>query len=271
MLETHSGKDRAETSSQELMYRVAVFSRVGDFDLFTETLISELGLNRIDARIHAAHVPGVLPEELTKQRAEHVAVAVRKLGMSAAAVSQADIPNLDHPIVVHHAACSADGLESFGLSGARSSLIRWPDVEFVSVGNVPLETAHHSSTDPLVVVHSSPHTFDDVSEHVVLNGPECWIIARHPQRIYFLNHNRMNYDYLGHRKSGSATANFGEFLKDVAHLAEDAFLTPATHKYLDHGPVDGYTFSTAEQLKQTSLVQFLLHKTIESEHLPKHD
>jgi len=142
-------------------------------------------------------------------------------------------------------------------------------VEFVSVGYVPLETAHHSSAEPLVVVHSSPHTFDDVSEYVGLSGPACWIIANDPQRIYFLNHNRMNYDYLGPRKAGSATANFGEFLIDVAHFATDAFLTPATHTLLNQGSVDGYTFSTAEQLKQSSLVQFLLHRVIESEHLPK--
>lgn len=270
MLKTHSEKDREVTNGEKEDYRVAVFSRGGDFAQFTETLASTLGLNRIDARIHAAHVPGVLPEQLTQQQAEHAAVAITKLGMSAAVVSDADIPNFDHPIVVHHAVCSVDGLEILGLSGARSSLIRWPDLEFVSVGYVPLETAYHSSTEPLVVVHSSPHTFDDVSEHVSLSGPECWVIARHPQRIYFLNHNRMNYDYLESRKSGSATANFGEFLKDVAHFAEDAFLTPATHNYLNHGAVDGYAFSTAEQLKQTSLVQFLLHEVIESEHLPKH-
>jgi len=270
MLETHANKNRSETIGKEHDYRVAVFSRSGDLDQFTETLVSTLGLSRIDAKIHAAHVPGVLPEQLTQKQAEHAAAAVARIGMSAAAVSQADIPNLEHPIVVHHAACNSAGLEILGLSGARSSLIRWPDVEFVSVGYVPLETAHHSSTEPLVVVHSSPHTFDDVSKHVSLSGPECWLIARHPQRIYFMNHNRMNYDYLGPCKSGSATANFGEFLKDIAHFAEDGFLTPATHKYLQHGPVDEYTFSTAEHLKQTSLVQFLLHKVIESKDLPKH-
>lgn len=270
MLEIHSDKDPAETDDAEREYRVAVFSRCSDLDQLTEALVSALGLNRIDARIHAAHVPGVLPEQLTQQQAEYTVAAITKLGMSAAVVSQADIPNLDHPAVVHHAACSANGLEISGLSGARSNLIRWPDVEFVSVGYVPLETAHHSSTEPLVVVHSSPHTFDDVSEPVALSGPECWLIVRHPQRIFFLNHNRMNYEYLGPRKSGSATANFGEFLKDIAHFAEDAFLTPATHKILSRGPVDGYTFSTDEELKQTSLVQFLLHRVIESEHLPKH-
>lgn len=268
MLEIHSDEDRSTTSGHG--YRVVVFSRCGDLDEFTETLVSTLGLNRIDARIHAAHVPGVLPERLTEQQARHAVAAVRKLGMSAAVVSQADIPDLEHPIVVHHAACGSDGLEILGLCGDRSSLIRWPDVEFVSVGYVPLETAHHSSAEPLVVVHSSPHTFDDDSEHVVLSGPECWLIARHPQRIYFLNHNRMNYDYLGPRKSGSATANFGEFLKDIAHFAEDAFLTPSTHKHLSHGPADEYTFSSSERLKQSSLVQFLLHRVIEFEHLPNH-
>jgi hypothetical protein len=172
---------------------------------------------------------------------------------------------------VHHAACSGDSLEILGLRGARASLIRWPDLELVSVGYIPLEAAHHSSTDSMVVVHSAPHTFDETSDHVTSSGPECWLIAKRPQRIYCLNHDRMNYDYLGPRKTGSASANFREFLKDIAHLAEDAFLTPATHQFLSHGPVNDYTFPTAEQLKRTTLVQFLLHHVIESKHLPKHE
>lgn len=270
MLELNSDKDHSKTTSQAPEYRVVVFSRCNDVDRFTEALVATLGLNRIDARIHAAHVPGVLPEQLTQEQAEQAAAAVTKLGVSAAAIPAADIPDFDHPTVVHHAACSADGLEILGLTGARTSLIPWPDVEFVSVGYVPLEPAHHSSTEPLVVVHSSPHSFDDESEHVGLSGPACWLIAKDPQRIYFLNHNQMNYEYLGSRKSGSATANFGEFLIDINHFATDAFLTPATHTFLSHGSADSYTFSTAEQLKQTSLVQFLLHRVIESEHLPKH-
>ncbi|MFT5324980.1 MAG: hypothetical protein ACI8P0_002846 [Planctomycetaceae bacterium] len=271
MPEIHSDTERTETSSHKQEHRVAVFSRCGDGDRFTETLVSVLGLNRIDARIHAAHVPGLLPERLTQQEAESTAAAVNGLGMSAAVFSQAEIPNLDHPVLVHHAACSGDGLEILGLRGARTSLIRWPDLELVSVGFVPLEPAHHSSTDTMVVVHSAPHTFDETSEHVTSTGPECWLIAKRPQRIFCLDHNRMNYDYLGPRKTGSASSNFGEFLKDIAHFAEGAFLTPASHQVLSHGPVNDYTFPTAEELKRTTLVQFLLHRVIDAEHLPKHE
>ncbi|NQV25278.1 MAG: hypothetical protein HQ518_13020 [Rhodopirellula sp.] len=271
MLASHSEKEPAEETSQQPAYRVAVFSRCSDPDQFTETLVSVLGLNRIDARIHAAHVPGLLPERLTRERAELAAAAINRLGMSAAGISQSDIPNLDHPMVVHHAACREEGLEVLGLRGAQASLVEWPDLEFVSAGYVPLESAQHSSTESMVVVHSVPHTFDETSEHLALSGLECWFIAKHPQRIYVINHNRMNYDYLGSRKTGSASANFGEFLQDVAHFAEQSFLTPATHAFLSRGPVEDYAFSTAERLKQTTQLQFLLHRVIDSEHLPKHE
>ena len=264
MPEIQPDADRTETTNEKQEYRVAIFSRYGDVDRFTETLVSVLGLNRIDARIHAAHVPGLLPERLTQKQAESMAAAINELGMSAAVCSESEIPSLEHPTVVHHVACGADGLEVLGLRGAQISLIRWPDLELVSVGSVPLEAGHHSSTESMVVVRSAPHSFDETSDHITSSGLECWLIAKHPQRIYCLTHNQMNYDYLGPRKTGSASANFGEFLKDVAHFSEETFLTPSTHQFLNHDSVDGYTFANSEQLKQATLVQFLLHRVIEA-------
>ncbi len=250
---------------------VALFSRGEDPEVLAGVLGDTLGLNRIDAKIRAAHVPGVLPDRLTRETADAVVAAVHRIGISAATFARSEIPSLDHPVVVHHASCSAEGLEILGLHGARTSLVRWPDLEFISVGHVPLETAHHSSTESMVVVHSAPHSFEETLDQPILSGPECWIIARRPQRIFVLNHNRMNYEYLESRMTESATANFKELLNDLVHYGQEAYHTPATHAILKHGPAHGYTFSDIEQLKKATLVQFLLHRTIESQHRPQPD
>lgn len=69
MLAIHSDNDHSDTTSQAAEYRVAVFSRCIDVDQLTETLVATPGLNRIDAKIHTAHIPGILPERLTQEQA----------------------------------------------------------------------------------------------------------------------------------------------------------------------------------------------------------
>lgn len=265
MLEVHPPSPATQSSEASPDCCVTLFSRGDDSETLAGVLGDTLGLNRIDAKIRAAHVPGVLPDRLTRETADSVVAAVHGIGIAAAAFFWTDVPSLDHPVVVHHASCSSEGLEILGLHGARTSLVRWPDLEFISVGHVPLETAHHSNAESLVVVHSAPHSFEETLDQPTLSGPECWIIARRPQRIFVINHNRMNYEYLESRMTESATANFKEFLNDLDHYGRDAYLTPATHAILKHGPAHCYTFSDTEQLKRTTLLQFLLHRTIETQ------
>jgi hypothetical protein len=263
--------DSQTPAGSDSVFRVAVFNRGSDPDAIAAALADSLGLNRIDAKIHAAHIPGVLPDRLTREQAESVAAAVKATGVAAAAVAQADIPQLNHPETIHHAACLDDGLEIIGLAGSRSGFVTWGDLEFVSVGHVPLESAHHYASESNVVVHSSPHTFEEQSEGIAVSGPVCWIITRSPQRVFFINHSRMNYDYLGDRKSSSATANFHEFLTDLTRLATTAYLTPSTHAILDRGSASDYLFKDTEQFKQATVLQFLLHQTVAAARLPEHD
>ncbi|MBI1310625.1 hypothetical protein GC176_04890 [bacterium] len=251
-------------------FRVAVFSRGDDIEAMAAVLSESLGLNRVDAKIHAAHLPGLLADRLTNEQAEIVVAAVRQLGVAAAAVAQSDVPQLNHPETIHRAACLDDGLEIIGLSGARSGFIAWPDLEFISVGYVPLEGAHHYAPESPVVLHSAPHEVEEQSEGVAVSGPVCWFIARNPQRIYFLNHSRMNYDYLADRKSSSAAANFSEFLTDLTGSATTAYLTPATRAILHHGSASDYLFKDAEQFKQATILQYLLHTTVAAAQLPEH-
>jgi len=265
MLEVHPPSPATQSCETSRDCCVTVFSRGEDPEVLAGVLGDTLGLNRIDAKTRAAHVPGILPDRLTRETADSVVAAVHGIGISAATFALAEVPSLDHPVVVHHASCSSEGLEILGLHGARTSLVRWPDLELISVGHIPLETAHHSSTESLVVVHSAPHSVEETFDQPTLSGPECWIIARRPQRIFVLNHNRMNYEYLESRMTESATANFKELLNDLVHYGREAYLTPATHAILKHDSAHGYMFSDTDQLKRTTLVQFLLHRTIETQ------
>ncbi len=259
MSESHLHADNAPIEGD---YRVAVFSRGSDPDAMAAALGESLGLNQVDARIHAAHVPGILPDRLDHDQAVAVASAVQKTGVTAAAIAHSEIPAMDHPEVVHHAACLDEGLEILGMTGARSGLISWADLEFVSVGHVPLDSAHHYASESNVIVQSSPHTFEEQSDGVAVKGPACWLIARNPQRVYFINHQQMNYDYLGERKSTSAAANFQAFLSDITSAATSAYLTPATHAILDHGSAHDYTFDDTERFKQMTVLQFVLHRVM---------
>jgi hypothetical protein len=263
--------DLQPASEPGSVFRVAVFNRSNDPDAIAGALGEALGLNRIDARIHAAHLPGVLPDRLSREQAESVATAIKATGVAAAAIDQSGIPQLNHPETVHHAACLDDGFEILGLTGSRSGFVTWDDLEFLSVGHIPLESAHHYAPESNVVVRSSPHSVEEESEGVAVTGPVCWIIARNPQRIFFISHSRMNYDYLGDRKSSSATANFQEFLTDLAGRATAAYLTPATRAILNHGSASDYFFKDAEQFKQATLLQFLLHLTVTAARLPERD
>jgi hypothetical protein len=271
MLEVHPPPPAVQSNETIPDCCVTLFSRGEDPDALAGVLAETLGLNRIDAKIRAAHVPGILPDRLTRETADSVVAAVHRIGISAATFARSEIPCLDHPVVVHHASCGSEGLEILGLRGVRTSLVRWPDLEFVSVGHVPLETAHHSNAESLVVVHSAPHSFEETLDQPILSGPECWIIARRPERIFVLNHNRMNYEYLESRMTGSATANFKELLNDLVHYGRAAYFTPATHAILKHGPAHSFTFSDTDQLKRATLVQFLLHRTIETQQRPQPD
>ena len=244
------------------VYRVAVFSRGNDPVAMAEALGESLALNQVDAKIHAAHVPGILPDRLSHDQAVAVASAVQKTGVTAAAIAQSEIPALDQREVIHHAACLEEGLEIFGVSGARSGLIPWDDLEFVSVGYLPLDSAHHYASQSNIVVQSSPHTFEEQSEGVAVKGPACWLITRNPQRVYFINHQQMNYDYLGEQKSSSAAANFQTFLNDLAGAATSAYLTPATHAILNHSSVHEFTFDDVERFKQVTVLQFVLHRVM---------
>jgi hypothetical protein len=68
----------------------------------------------------------------------------------------------------------------------------------------------------------------------------------------------MNYEYLGSRKTDSATHNFGQFVEDLLAKAPAAYVTPAARAFVEHGPQSQYEFDLTDQLRQYTLFHLLL-------------
>lgn len=60
-------------------------------------------------------MPGILPERLSQEQAEQAATAVTKLGVSAAAIPAADIPNFGEIIEVAENSTILDAARSAGI------------------------------------------------------------------------------------------------------------------------------------------------------------
>ena len=93
-----------------------------------------------------------------------------------------------------------------------------------------------------------------------MSGPEAWIIRSNPQTGFRIEHNQMNYEYLGERKAGSATHNFRLLLDDLITKTPHAYLTPAARAYQQHGLLKDYEFPSLEVHRQYVLFHWLLSK-----------
>ena len=241
-------------------FRVVIFARPDEPDALIDVLTQAFDLNRVDARIQAHAMPGLLPERLNQDQAADVVQKIRAIGLSASAILESSIPNLDHPEVIHHATCGATGFEIAGLAGSRRSLIAWGDIELMSLGWVALESARHFTSRSQVVVFSAPHSVEEKIDVASIHGAELWLITKNPDRVYRLDQDHMNYEYLNERMTDSAATNFREFFKDLTRFAQSAYRTPATHAFEDQASVERYRFETSADLKKETLLHLLLHR-----------
>lgn len=240
--------------------RLVVFARPDDEDALVKVLMDVLHLNRLDARIHAHAVPGVLVDRLSLSQAQQAVRGIRELGVNAIAVPESALPKLEHPEVVHRAACRDTGFEVSGLSGAERLSIAWSDLEVISLGWVPLDKARHFNVESQVVVFSAPHSVEEKVEVTSLYGAELWMTILGSERVLKLDQDHMNYEYLGKRMADSAVANFRLFLADLVQRARSAYLTPATHAFLRHAHLEQYRFDDSAALKRETLRHVLLHR-----------
>lgn len=241
-------------------FRVVVYAAPDDPQELGDVLARVLGLHPTDALVQARTAPGPLSDELPRETAERLAAEISQIGVRAEAVPTAEIPEFKNIVVVHHARCLETGLEVLGLNAEEQMLVAWSDVDLISVGQVPQETARHYVTGEMTALSATRRTSSGPRDILMTPGPTAWLICRSPERELRIDHKRMNYEYLGKRKTFSATANFRLFLDDVIARARQAYLTPSTRDYLVHGSVSDYSFATPDALKRDAILHLLIRR-----------
>jgi hypothetical protein len=152
-------------------------------------------------------------------------------------------------------------LEIVELYGEPECVVPWPDLELVSVGRVPLESDHRYLPEQDPVMGSGRRTGHKTMNVAAVIGPELWLIRKNPVRGFRINHKRMNYEYLGNRMTDSASNNFRRFVRDLLERSPNAYRTPATRAFCEHGLLRHFEFRSSEQLRHyTVFHRLLLHR-----------
>lgn len=238
---------------------VVIFAAPDEPHELADVLARVLGIHHTDAMIHSRIVPGILPDRLSREQADRLVAAVNELGLHAESITAAEVPEFGHGEAVHHVQCPADGLDIFGLRGGLDDCVPWDEIELVCVGVVPQETTKHYLTNEMATLSAARRTTHGPLEVTLPDGPELWFIRRNPFHAYRVDHKRMNYEYLGERKTDSATVNFRLFLDDLLRNAPHAYVTPSTRAFLTHGAERLYHFDTAGHLQRYAQFHYLAH------------
>jgi hypothetical protein len=254
---TETGIDCGDTED----FRVAVFARMSDPHLLATMLCHVLHIKLLDAAIAARRTPGVLSLPMNVDRADTLVAALRNIGITAAAVEAADLPDLSQAEVVHHARLLDEGLEILDLHGNRAELLPWSRIGVVAIGSIPGEaTSRYIELGRPSVVSAAPlpevaHV--RTTDHDTL---EMWLMDRVSRAAYRLRHDRFNYECLGAAKTGSATTNFDRFAEGVMDRATSARRTPSTHAYCAQETAK-YQFACSEDLQQQALLAWILDRS----------
>lgn len=241
-------------------YRVVVFARPDDPTELADVLHRVLGIHPTDALVHARAAPGALPDKLTSERAEVLVAEIATLGLSAQVLPAAEVPEFEHVVVVHRATCGEAGLDVQGLHDEQHFVVPWADIELIAIGQVPQEVARHYATGEMAALSAARRTSKPPIDLPLPPGAAAWIVCRTPQRELRIDHKRMNYEYLGKRKTFSATANFRLFVDDVIARTPHAYLTPSTRDFLERGSVSNYSFDSADKLKHDAILHLVIRR-----------
>ena len=232
-------------------YRVAVFAVPDEPQALIPILELIPEITPIDARVRLRDLPGVLPERLPEEIADAIVRELHSAGVNAAKVVERDLPVLLHQPTVHHVRCARHGLEIVGATGETDTVLDWRELALVSIGVVPAK--YDTALASLHAVES---------ELSLAHGPEMWLVREEPFQAWRIDHQEMNYEYLGERIATSAPANFRVFAEDVASRAKGAYFTPSARAYLDDHRTEDAGFESRELHAKAVQLHVLLLRTM---------
>jgi len=244
--------------ASEDKYHVVIYTKQQDPHDLSLVFQEVLKLHPTDATIWARHVPGLLNEILTLGQAQTLVSAIGAIGQQAEAIPCAAVPDLHQARAVHHARCEESGLQILDLHGAPETLIPWPEIQMLCVGEVPRENSKHYPTtigSGLSAGHYYKRTEFNVPQ---THSLELWLTCSAPTPILFIEHDQMNYEYLGTRRVDSSTVNFHQFVEDLQTRSTNALLPESTQAYLKHDHPEHFRFKNADDFSRYATLNALL-------------
>ncbi len=238
-------------------YRIVIFTQLKDPRELGRVFSEKLDMHVVDADLWAHHVPGVLNESFSEEQARELAAAIGALGIQVAAIRRSQIPDLRRAVPAHHVRCEEHGLQVIDMHGKQETVIPWAAVEMVCVGELPLDIARHHAPDMWngVLGRNSSH---DQSKDPLATGWEVLVTCRHPYPNLKIEHDRMNYEYLGSRHTGSSESNFRHLVSDLTGSATQALVSESTQSYLQHNHPGKHHFKNQHELIHYATLSALL-------------
>ncbi len=235
-------------------HRVAVFARIESPQLLAELICEMTGATPTDAMFAAHGTPGILPHPYTLTEAESLVAHLRPLGLQAAVVSEADLPDMSKPILMHHARIAEDALEICDLRGDCAARLLWDRLAVIAVGCVPGK--HHlrfNEEGRPSVLSAAP--LPSAGRLATPERPELelWLLCRGPTAVYCLKHDEFNYETLAEECESSAAENFDRFVRRLVDKAPQARRTPGTYAFLQR-ILRGYEYKSSAAVQQQALL-----------------
>lgn len=242
--------------------RVAVFAHVESPQLLATLVCEMLGKPPLDAMFITRNTPGLLPQPFTLDEANRLVEHVKPLGIQAAVIAEADLPDMSGAITMHHARIAEDALEVCDLQGRCATRVTWDRIAVIAAGSVPSDSHMRFIDDGRPSVLSAA-PMPSVGRLATPERPhlELWLLCHGPSVVYRMKHDEFNYETLAADRAPSAAENFDRFVRRLVAMVPQARRTPGTYAYLQH-MLAGYEFKSSEAVRQQALIGWILDRNL---------
>jgi hypothetical protein len=191
------------------------------------------GLAAVDAGPIHRDAFGILIKDFSREQATAFHEALSELGVETEVIEQAALPELPMVKFVPRLDCEEAGLNIHDSLG-RATLVEWPDVMLVAVGNVrvieftrrPVGLTYYSYEDQSM----AEEVVDVVSKEEQRLQLCLDIITARAERRFSAIGDRMNFVCLGARKADRMPRNFTLLAQDIIAHAPHATLNTGAYQ-----------------------------------------
>ena len=229
-----------------------------DREPIVELLVRDFGYHKTDARIRLRHLPGIIPEKFSYEKATQLAAELENADCHVGVVDTNNIPDLTHTPLLHHVRCEPEGFAILDLGGDVQETHPWSSFIFLTVGAVPIASVKHgaySQATPPASAAGDPAKAPLRSDHDTM---VLWLVSDAPRRYFRIVEHEMNYEYLGERKSTSSSANFKYLVEDILKFAPQIASTLSVRQYLDGQLKPNFHYDSLEALREATIGQLVV-------------